>query len=212
MELGDRRRRVQSAVSEQRKSRSGDLSLRALKDFCKLWTSLSLGSWGCLRSPNSQASCFGRAGLKFGCVSRFLVPLHSTKARNLLLRQWENRVAIIRVLLSPVDSREPVGTWRQTRAESERLKGWQAGVEVGWECQHLAQLPCARIIKRILFWEGLDFKLKKKKKRSRVASLRENRLRLWKGLRWGTREGFQGTTIAFRNKQGYTSKWPVGGV
>lgn len=137
------------------------------------------------------------------------MPLHPTKARNLLLRQWENRAAIIRVLWSPVDSREPVGTWRQTSAEPERLKGRQA---VGWECQHLAQLPCARIIKRILFWEGLDFKFKKKKKRSRVASLRENRLRLWKGLRCGTRESFRETTMAFRNKQGYTSKWPGGGV
>lgn len=118
------------------------------------------------------------------------MPLHPTKARNLLLRQWENRAAIIRVLWSPVDSREPVGTWRQTSAEPERLKGRQA---VGWECQHLAQLPCARIIKRILFWEGLDFKFKKKKKRSRVASLRENRLRLWKGLRKfpGNYHGFQ---------------------
>lgn len=51
VELGDRRRRVQSAVSERWKSRSGELSLRPLKDFCKLWASLSLGSWGVLTLP-----------------------------------------------------------------------------------------------------------------------------------------------------------------
>lgn len=72
---------------------------------------------------------------------------------------------LISVLWSRADSKETVGTWRQTRAESERLTGWHAGVEVERECQHLAQLPCGGIIKRILFWEGLDFKLKKKRKR-----------------------------------------------